>query len=141
MTNHHTTTYAVEQAAALDGGRSATPLLIRIFYARPPYEPQALGRVQDHNNRYVVVFENTSSHYLFRDREADVIREMVAFYDLGSKKRGASGWRAIRRWLSGTNCRLAKTCLTSRCTRRPRCQERLRLKPRLLRRASPKPWA
>ena len=28
----------------------------------------------------VVVFENTS-HYLFRDREADVIREMVAFYD------------------------------------------------------------
>ena len=32
----------------------------------------------------VVVFENTS-HYLFRDREADVIREMVAFYD-GFKK-------------------------------------------------------
>ena len=29
---------------------------------------------------HVVVFENTS-HYLFRDREADVIREMVAFYD------------------------------------------------------------
>jgi hypothetical protein len=28
----------------------------------------------------VVVFENTS-HYLFRDREADVIREMVDFYD------------------------------------------------------------
>lgn len=28
----------------------------------------------------VVVFENTS-HFLFRDREADVIREMVAFYD------------------------------------------------------------
>lgn len=28
----------------------------------------------------VVVFENTS-HYLFRDREADVIREMVTFYD------------------------------------------------------------
>jgi pimeloyl-ACP methyl ester carboxylesterase len=28
----------------------------------------------------VVVFENTS-HYLFRDREADVIREMVAFYE------------------------------------------------------------
>jgi hypothetical protein len=28
----------------------------------------------------VVVFENTS-HYLFRDREADVIREMVDFYN------------------------------------------------------------
>jgi len=28
----------------------------------------------------VVVFENTS-HYLFRDREADVIREMVTFYE------------------------------------------------------------
>lgn len=28
----------------------------------------------------VVVFENTS-HYLFREREGDVIREMVAFYD------------------------------------------------------------
>lgn len=28
----------------------------------------------------VVVFENTS-HYLFRDREADVIREMLDFYD------------------------------------------------------------
>ncbi len=28
----------------------------------------------------VVVFENTS-HYLFRDREADVIREMTGFYD------------------------------------------------------------
>lgn len=31
---------------------------------------------------HVVVFENTS-HYLFRDREADVIREMLAFYDRG----------------------------------------------------------
>ena len=29
---------------------------------------------------HVVVFENTS-HYLFRDREADVLREMTAFYD------------------------------------------------------------
>lgn len=29
---------------------------------------------------HVVVFDN-ASHYLFRDREADVIREMVAFYD------------------------------------------------------------
>lgn len=29
---------------------------------------------------HVVVFENTS-HYLFRDREADVIREMTTFYD------------------------------------------------------------
>lgn len=29
---------------------------------------------------HVVVFENTS-HYLFRDREADVIREMMTFYD------------------------------------------------------------
>lgn len=29
---------------------------------------------------HVVVFENTS-HYLFRDREADVLHEMMAFYD------------------------------------------------------------
>jgi hypothetical protein len=28
----------------------------------------------------VVVFEDTS-HYLFRDREADVVREMSAFYE------------------------------------------------------------
>lgn len=33
---------------------------------------------------HVVVFENTS-HYLFRDREADVIREMMTFYDRFAK--------------------------------------------------------
>ena len=36
-------------------------------------------------NARVVVFENTS-HYLFRDRESDVIREMVAFYDRSKVK-------------------------------------------------------
>jgi pimeloyl-ACP methyl ester carboxylesterase len=46
-----------------------------------PFNRSMIDRIRQNTpTARVVVFENTS-HYLFRDREGDVIREMVAFYD------------------------------------------------------------
>ena len=46
-----------------------------------PFTRSMIDRIRrDTPTAHVVVFENTS-HYLFRDREADVVREMLAFYD------------------------------------------------------------
>lgn len=46
-----------------------------------PFNRSMIDRIRrDTPRAHVVVFENTS-HYLFRDREADVLREMTTFYD------------------------------------------------------------